>query len=81
MSIFFRLIIMIVLVVMMSNGYSLLGALTEDECKAYFVSNDFKQRLHARFVCPKKWRPRMNKIESVVAKRSVIDLEDNRIIS
>jgi hypothetical protein len=27
------------------------------------------------FVCPKKWRPKMKKIESTIAKRSVEDVE------
>jgi hypothetical protein len=27
------------------------------------------------FVCPKKWRPKMKKIESTIAKRSAPDVE------
>lgn len=38
-----------------------------------FASDDINQRLQAMFVCPKKWRPKMKRIESSVAKRSIED--------
>ncbi|CAF4231147.1 unnamed protein product, partial [Adineta steineri] len=40
-------------------------------------SDDINQQLQALFVCPKKWRLKMKKPESIIAKRSINNVEDN----
>ncbi len=42
-----------------------------------FASDDIHQQIRAMFGCPAKLRPKMKKIESVMAKRSVKEKEDS----
>jgi len=41
------------------------------------ASDDINQRVQAMFACPKRLRPKMRKVESAVAKRSIEENENN----
>ena len=42
------------------------------------ASEDINLRVHAMFVCPKKWQINMKNTESAVAKRLMDDNEDSQ---
>ncbi|CAF3735512.1 unnamed protein product [Adineta steineri] len=77
MSFCFGLFVITILIVVTVNGMPSSRLLTEAECKAYLSSDDINQQLQALFVCPKKWRLKMKKPESIIAKRSINNMEDN----
>ncbi|CAF3734613.1 unnamed protein product [Adineta steineri] len=78
MSIRFWLVIMIVVSTVMIDGFPYLRTLTEDECKAYFISNDINKIVYAYFNCPKKLRPKYENVKSYVVKRSLESFDDKQ---
>ncbi|CAF0733929.1 unnamed protein product [Adineta ricciae] len=72
MSICLKLFIFVVLLVV--TGHSL-PTLSEKQCKDYLASNDINQQIQALFLCPEKWRQKVNRITGPVIKRSVLEEE------
>ncbi|CAF0782014.1 unnamed protein product [Adineta ricciae] len=72
MSIRLELFIFVVLIVVTAHS---LPTLSERQCKAYLASNDINQQIRALFLCPEKWRQKVNRITGPAVKRSVLEEE------